>query len=714
MCRKRPYCLWVRSCRLFLLPLCFLSLSFFGQAKAIDSLQKALPMPPGTGRVNALNRLSEQCILAEQKDSAQYFAARAYQLAVQLSDPHGLAVYYCNQAQMAKHFDDDFRKAEALVKTSLQWYEQTNNKEGISQAYFYAYYATFAQGKFEESLWFANKWLAVCKQAGNETGMVDAIGAIYSIYRQNGNYEKSFLYAQRRYEKALRLNDRIRIATSLYSFAQLYELIENYTSALHYFRQVLAMDDDETRKERIATDNDIWFKMEFTEAFAHLQQFDSAWYYYNKFKPTQLVYLRVWWVSTGECYFLQKDYPHALQNLQAGLAEHRKLNDRNEMMRALLDIGNTYLALGDEGEALRFGREGLQIALDTKAKQFIRDGYHILCSVYEKQHRQDSANFYFRLYITLKDDVLSDQAKGHFAAYQYAQKIALANKEIELHQAQLKNSAFVKRVLITGIVLLVLFGVIIFRNIALKRRNEKQTLQHQLAVQHLESEQTQAKLQQKATELEMQALRAQMNPHFIFNSLNSINCFILQNEKRQASVYLTKFSRLIRLILQNSQCNNIPLERELEALTLYLEMESLRFEGHFAYSISIDKDIDLSLLHVPPLLIQPYVENAIWHGLMHKQEKGHLTINICQQEKYLVCKITDDGIGRKRAGELKSRSALPPSMGMRITAQRIAMLQQVEYPSGITITDLALPDGRAGGTEVVLKIPLYAAESHFD
>jgi LytS/YehU family sensor histidine kinase len=204
----------------------------------------------------------------------------------------------------------------------------------------------------------------------------------------------------------------------------------------------------------------------------------------------------------------------------------------------------------------------------------------------------------------------------------------------------------------------------------------------------------------------MQALRAQMNPHFIFNSLNSINMFILENNKLQASEYLSKFSRLVRLILQNSQEAFIPLERELEALKLYLELESLRFENKFEYKISVDGSVDTTVLKVPPLVIQPYAENAIWHGLMQKREKGHLEIELYAENQILFYKITDDGIGRKKATDLKSKSGLmQKSMGMRITADRIAMIEQ-QNKTPITITDLVLSDGSPGGTEVLIKIPV--------
>ncbi len=220
-------------------------------------------------------------------------------------------------------------------------------------------------------------------------------------------------------------------------------------------------------------------------------------------------------------------------------------------------------------------------------------------------------------------------------------------------------------------------------------------MQHEIVVQ-----------KHKATELEIQALRAQMNPHFIFNSLNSINRFILQNNKEQASEYLTKFSKLVRLILQNSNASLITLESELEALQLYLELESLRFNHRFNFKISVDDEIDAEVLMVPPLIIQPYAENAIWHGLMHKPDIGNLEIEIKEEENFLQIRISDDGIGRKKAAELKSKSATThKSMGVKITKDRIAMMNEKGNKEAVVINDLVHPDGSAAGTEVIIKIP---------
>ena len=241
----------------------------------------------------------------------------------------------------------------------------------------------------------------------------------------------------------------------------------------------------------------------------------------------------------------------------------------------------------------------------------------------------------------------------------------------------------------------------------LRKKFELQLERSEKETQMAEMRQRTAELLQQKSELEMQALRSQMNPHFIFNSLNSINRFILQNNRTQASEYLTKFSKLVRLILQNSQASLISLESELEALELYLDLEALRFDHRFGYKISVPKDLDIEALQVPPLIIQPYTENAIWHGLMHKEDKGQLDIEVSEESDHLYFKISDNGIGRKQAAAMASKSATKhKSMGLRITQDRIAMLQKVNGESPVKIIDLEYADGSAAGTEVIIKMPL--------
>jgi ligand-binding sensor domain-containing protein len=206
----------------------------------------------------------------------------------------------------------------------------------------------------------------------------------------------------------------------------------------------------------------------------------------------------------------------------------------------------------------------------------------------------------------------------------------------------------------------------------------------------------------KMLQLEMQNLRSQMNPHFIFNSLNSINSFIVENKTHLASDYLTKFSRLMRLILDNSKNEIITLEKELETLRLYLLMESVRFTNKFDYTITVQPGIDEQLMKLPPMIIQPYVENAIWHGLLHKEEKGQVLITITKQNNNLQIVVQDNGIGRNKAAEIKSKNlSETKSYGMQITAQR---LQQLNAANSVTTEDITDNNGNISGTKVIINI----------
>ena len=210
---------------------------------------------------------------------------------------------------------------------------------------------------------------------------------------------------------------------------------------------------------------------------------------------------------------------------------------------------------------------------------------------------------------------------------------------------------------------------------------------------------------QRIARTEMAALRAQMNPHFVFNCLSSINRFILVNQPDEASAYLTKFSRLIRLILDNSRTETVTLNKELEALQLYVEMEQMRFSDRFEYHLTIADNVHIEHLEIPPLLIQPFVENAIWHGLMHKKAPGLLQVRVFYEGKKLCIEVVDNGVGRQRAMELKSRSAtVNKSLGMKVTAERLEVINQLYGTNAeVETVDLKDENGAAVGTQVKIR-----------
>lgn len=207
-------------------------------------------------------------------------------------------------------------------------------------------------------------------------------------------------------------------------------------------------------------------------------------------------------------------------------------------------------------------------------------------------------------------------------------------------------------------------------------------------------------------ELEMQALRAQMNPHFIFNCLTSINRFVLMNETEAASDYLTKFSRLIRTVLNNSKKSFISLEDELETLRLYLDMEKLRFNNGFEYHVQIDDQVEIQNIFIPPLLFQPFAENAVWHGLMHKNGAGKLNIRLSVEDNILNFVMEDNGVGRGAASSIKSNSAEKnKSMGLQITKDRLSLINgHSSEKAFFEIRDLYDEAGNGAGTIILLKI----------
>lgn len=214
------------------------------------------------------------------------------------------------------------------------------------------------------------------------------------------------------------------------------------------------------------------------------------------------------------------------------------------------------------------------------------------------------------------------------------------------------------------------------------------------------------RLEQQATANELRALRAQMNPHFIFNALNSIKSFTLDNKADEANYYLTKFAKLIRQVLEQSRSEKISLKSELETLSLYLDMEKLRVNNKFEYEIRVDEAVETEFVELPPMLIQPYVENAIWHGLMPKEGHGQVSIRIEQPANGLCITVEDNGIGRKKAVELASKTKTNhKSFGMKITAERLQMLKQLyQINATIRVDDLADANGQPTGTRVVIRL----------
>lgn len=258
-------------------------------------------------------------------------------------------------------------------------------------------------------------------------------------------------------------------------------------------------------------------------------------------------------------------------------------------------------------------------------------------------------------------------------------------KQLKLHFTA--HPPFTKSTLFYVLIGLLFTSLVLFVNWYLLKRKQKED-----------------EFLKRIKEAEMEALRSQMNPHFMFNTLNSINSFIIQNKTKDASKYLTSFSKLMRNILDNSKHKFISLEKEIQTLKLYIELESARLEHFFDYKITVAQNVQPDHIQIPPLVMQPFVENAIWHGLRNKKEDGLISIHISLfNDDTVVINIEDNGIGREKSTELKTNRTSHKSYGIDITKDRLKM---VNPENKIEVIDLYDNQNNPLGTKVVVTLKI--------
>lgn len=336
---------------------------------------------------------------------------------------------------------------------------------------------------------------------------------------------------------------------------------------------------------------------------------------------------------------------------------------------------------------------------DSDTHWFLSDGKQkkIPVRILQKDstwHKLDRGDVYFM-------KLSPDNFMPHAANVTNTSAKGVDSIEMEIIPPFYQTAWFIIISILTG--LIILFTIFYIRLLVIKKRTD-------LEKEILAKDAITSAFKQKLADTELSAIRSQMNPHFIFNCLNSIKLYTEQNNSKAASEYVTKFSMLIRLVLENSRSERISLANELQALELYIQMESMRFKNKLRYEIAVDKSIDTDYIEIPPLLLQPYLENAIWHGLMHKEDGGCIKLAITKhpQDDVLVVTISDNGVGRAKAMELKSKSATRhKSFGMKLTQDRISLINQLyKTTTAVEITDLFGSNAEPSGTMVVIQIPI--------
>jgi tetratricopeptide (TPR) repeat protein len=679
-------------------------------ALSIDSLKKVLPSLNDSARVDCLNELARSYLEKWQWDSAKAKMKLAYNGASSINYTKGLGDACIQHAMLYQWHYGGFTEAEKYYREAVLWYKKIQHDDGLGHAYRGLGQAIRNLRSWDEARTAFEQSALYYGKTGNQIMLADLTDNFSLFYGAKGDFEKEFEYVKKALKEKLRIKDNRGLIRSYYRLAHIYQSIGDYETALAYFRQSF---------QQALSQSVTWRTFRsMGNLFLSMENYDSSLFYFRQgaeMNPPDIPCL----AGLGKLFILSKEYDKALHYLESALTGFKETKTPGSTAWVLADMGKAYAGKKNYTAALQYAREGFAIAQQINARDVLQNVYEIYLNVYQALQQKDSANLYFRKFVTLKDSLEDAKFKlqhlQKLALYkaeakeeQQQARIDLLNKDNQIKQQKLQREALMKKILIGSFVALILLSIILFRNAALKRKNEKhrrELVENDLQIQKLESERTKAELQQQATELEMQALRAQMNPHFIFNCLSSINRFILKNESETASDYLTKFSRLIRMVLNNSNKSLIILEDELEMLRLYLDLERLRFKNSFDYSITFHNNFDAASIFIPPLLLQPFAENAIWHGLMHKEGQGILDVSFELENNILNCYITDNGVGRKKAEALKSKSSeKQKSMGMQITAERLALFNKDVEKTIFSVEDLIDSEGQAAGTRVTLKI----------
>jgi len=385
--------------------------------------------------------------------------------------------------------------------------------------------------------------------------------------------------------------------------------------------------------------------------------------------------------NLGLAYKGLEAYEKSLFYYQEALERAKKLKNKHIEASALNSIGKVNILLENYDVAGVNGEKALRLAKAVDAVEWQADSWQVLSTVYEHQGDTKKALSAYKNYIQLRDSVLSEEKMAELTRKDMQFKL---EKQETLANAEIKRQRFIKNTTMAGGVIVLIMGLI--GSILYKRKRD--TLEEKKV----------ADFKTKVAETELKALRSQMNPHFIFNSLNSISDYMAKHDIDTANDYLVKFSKLTRSILENSEKKWISLKEDLELMELYIQIEALRLNNKFSYDIKVDKTIAIENTLIPPLILQPFIENSIWHGLARKESKGHIKIEIKKENEMMVCIVEDDGVGRKKTINAKLKNT---SMGIKITKSRLDIINQLKNTKGsVEMFD------KKQGLRVELKLPL--------
>ena len=460
--------------------------------------------------------------------------------------------------------------------------------------------------------------------------------------------------------------------------------------AIEHFRQSLLFSRDagyqRSQAEALTALGDIYLMLNQPDSTLTLYQTARETYETMEYRPGLAGIFK----SMGNFHVAQGDFDEALRTYDKAQQMFSALDMPARVAGVLILQGKALMNSMDLQQAIDKLTEGLNIAEEMNLPRLKMDACKGLSETFAGLGKYDKAFSFLQSYNEVKDQLFTletnrqiAEIETQFESVQNRQQLLLLQREKELiEEKQARNRLFM--FLLAGLfVLMVLFVLLYLRQNRLKTRHDSLQLQQKL-------------------------FRSQMNPHFIFNSLGSIQSSIINEEPDKAVKYLSRFSKLMRNILDGSDNETLPLSKEISTIENYLALQKVRFPHKFDYSIHVDDQPDTDGVLIPPMLAQPFIENAIEHGIKTMKTKGLIAINISLQNNILTLEIEDNGIGRKKAGELLQKQDKDhKSMAIDITRRRIDVINRSRKRSiDFNIIDLSDDQGVAKGTKIVFAIPV--------
>jgi len=584
----------------------------------------------------------------------------------------------------------DLSKSKACIDSALNLCKRLDiNAPAMLNLLSAEYY--FATADYRNALDYARKSMDISESEGNDRVKTLTLLFLGKFSFRTGSFKESINYYDQGIASAKKFEFKGLIPKALNGQAQVFKAIDDYDS----YRSRLAMmiETSMAEKDTFSLSEGLYLLgTVYSEKLRNFELCDSLLrkcYSISKLKD-DVFHMALAQANMGWNFYLSKMYDSSIICYERSLKYSLPVNNYSAASNAYGNLGTIYRDIDKPEKSLAYFKRSIEMATKINDIYNLQWVYKDMSDLYLKMKDTASAYNTFVRHKKYSDEYLLKTSTQGLSDARLGYETDSHRKEIELLSVKLKN----QKLMMYGYTGLIIFVLVIF---FLLYRGSK-----------LKATRSISEMNTTISELKQSNLRQQMNPHFIFNTLNSIQYYMYQNDKLATNNYLTKFTSLMRKVLDNSQHTSVTIKDEMEALNLYLELESLRFKEKFSYQISIDEEIDPLMFRIPTMLIQPYVENSICHGLMPGEEKGLLKIELKLEMDHISCIIEDNGIGRDEAQKRKSMLGTNHnSLGTQIVASRLDLVNSLYGTSLKTIyTDLKNESGEPSGTKVEIHIPI--------